>query len=270
MIPIPKARFPLTKTPPLRTIRAGTERIAAGVDLPRHRHVEAYATVVLAGSYEQIGYAGRLMIQAGDIVVQPTLDCHADRMISAGVELLRLPWRWTAGFGGIYQGGDPETYRAAAARDQTEATSLLEDFVDRKTATTSCRDWEDLVALRLREPHVRIAAIADELGLSRERLSRGFSRVYGVSPVAYRGELRTRRALLEIIATRHRLCDIAVGSGFADQPHMTRSVRDMMGASPMAFRPGSTFASRHPAIVADQPRQLTIVQDPSGRRLQPA
>jgi AraC-like DNA-binding protein len=232
----------LTKKPPLRTIRTGTERIAPGLDLPRHRHVEAYATVVLSGAYEQTGYAGRLMIRAGDVVVQPTMDCHADRMISAGLELLRVPWRWSAGYGGIYRGCDVETVRAAAARDQLEATLLLEDLVDRKVPATSLSDWEDLVALRLRDPHVRITEIAEDLGLSRERLSRGFSRVYGISPVAYRGELRTRQALLEIIATRHRLCDIAVASGFADQPHMTRSVREMMGASPTAFRHRAAFA----------------------------
>jgi AraC-like DNA-binding protein len=220
--------------------------------MPRHRHVDAYATVVLAGAYEQIGYAGRLAVQAGDVVVQPTLDCHADRMISAGLELLRIPWRWTTGFGGIYRGGDVEKYRAAAAQDQIEATALLEELVDRKAPTTSLNNWEDLVALKLRDPHVRIAGIAEELGLSRERLSRGFSRVYGVSPVAYRGELRTRRALLEIIATRRRLCDIAVGSGFADQPHMTRNVREMMGASPTTFRHRAMFSRSRPPVVRSQ------------------
>lgn len=78
---------------PRRAIRAGLERLPPGRDLPRHQHVDAYATIVLHGAYEQFAYAGRLKVQAGDVLIQPTLDCHADQMLSPSLTLIRLPWR---------------------------------------------------------------------------------------------------------------------------------------------------------------------------------
>ena len=67
-----------------RMARRGIERLAPGYAPPRHQHYEAYATVLLRGRFEQSGYAGRMRVAAGDVLVQPTLDCHADRMLSAG------------------------------------------------------------------------------------------------------------------------------------------------------------------------------------------
>jgi AraC-like DNA-binding protein len=221
---------------PLRVIRAGVERLSAGLDMPRHRHAEAYVTVVLAGRYDQVGYAGRLAVEAGDIVLQSTLDCHADHMLSPGVEILRLPWSWTEDLGGIYRGADVELIRNTANRDQAEAESLVRDIVSSGAPTTACDDWEDIVALRLRDASGRVGDIADELGMSREALSRGFARAYGVPPVAFRCELRARNAWLKILSTRNRLCEIALEAGFSDQPHMTRAIREMTGSSPASWR----------------------------------
>jgi hypothetical protein len=57
--------------------------------------------------YEQLAYAGRLRLECGDVLLQPTFDCHADRMLSQGLVILRLPWRRECGFGGVYRGDRP-------------------------------------------------------------------------------------------------------------------------------------------------------------------
>jgi len=103
--------------PPRRVIRAGVERLPAQYDVPRHQHRHAYVTVVFSGAYRQAAYAGRLSIAAGDIVLQPTFDCHADQMLSPGVELLRLPWGREAGLGGVLDGC--RSTRSAAPRPAT-------------------------------------------------------------------------------------------------------------------------------------------------------
>jgi hypothetical protein len=62
----------------------------------------AYATVVLAGTLEEAGYSGRILATAGDVLIHPTMDCHANQMVSAGVKLIRLDWPDTSAVGGLY------------------------------------------------------------------------------------------------------------------------------------------------------------------------
>ena len=42
--------------PVLREVRPGRETLAAGLAMPRHRHADAYALVVVAGTLEQVSY----------------------------------------------------------------------------------------------------------------------------------------------------------------------------------------------------------------------
>ena len=85
-----------------RRVTPGIETLPCSFSLPRHRHLRAYATVVLAGSFEESGYSGRIRATAGDVLIHPAMDCHANQMISAGVKLFRLDWPDTSGVGGLY------------------------------------------------------------------------------------------------------------------------------------------------------------------------
>ena len=77
--------------PRLRTVAAGLERLERAGWLPRHRHRDAYALIAVDGVFEQVSYAGRVLARAGDLLLQPTLDCHANRALSEHVRVLRLP-----------------------------------------------------------------------------------------------------------------------------------------------------------------------------------
>jgi hypothetical protein len=85
-----------------RRVTPGIETLPCSFSLPRHRHLRAYATVVLAGSFEESGYSGRIRATAGDVLIHPAMDCHGNRMVSAGVKLIRLDWPDTSGVGGLY------------------------------------------------------------------------------------------------------------------------------------------------------------------------
>jgi hypothetical protein len=49
-----------------RKITPGIETLPYAFRLPRHRHLRAYATVVLAGTFQESGYNGRIQATAGD------------------------------------------------------------------------------------------------------------------------------------------------------------------------------------------------------------
>ena len=229
--------------PPRRTIRAGFERLPPDQDLPRHQHADAYATIVLDGAYEQIAFAGRLQLEAGDVLIQPTLDCHADRMLSRGLTLIRLPWRREPNLGGLYRGCRIDSIRRAAERDVAEATALLEEDLGLRTrAPVAIEHWADRLAADLSSnPNLRITAWADAMRLSRERVSRGFASVYGIAPTQFRSELRARAAWFEITGGFDSLSKIALDHGFSDQAHMTRAVKALTQATPMQWRRSHLF-----------------------------
>jgi len=216
----------------LRSVHVGRESVAG--DRPRHRHLEPYAIVVVRGAFEQTSYAGRVRVLAGELLVQPTLDCHANQPITAGVQILRLPWPDVDDLGGVYAVDVDEIVRLAE-RDVAAAARLARASARRPRA--GARDWPDLLAAALVAGDVTsFSAWAEQLGVARETVSRGFATAYGVPPRRFRAELRVRAAWLRIVRTRAALAAIAQATGFADQAHMTRGVRALTGASPAAWR----------------------------------
>src|SRR5215472_10595377 len=108
-----------------RRITPGLETLPSGFSLPRHRHLHAYATVVLAGCFEESGYNGRIEATAGDVLVHPALDCHGNQMVSAGVKLIRLDWPDETGIGGLYHLDEVDQIARTAEKDVVAAMHLL-------------------------------------------------------------------------------------------------------------------------------------------------
>jgi AraC-like DNA-binding protein len=232
--------------PAFRRITPGIETLPCSFNLPRHRHLRAYATVVLAGSFEESGYLGRLRTRAGDVLIHPALDCHANQMVSAGVQLIRLEWSDGCGAGGLYHLDDVDTLARVAEKDVIEASLLLAELLRKRWPSPPGRrnDWPDLLASALAEDtSIEIGAWAESNGLAKETVSRGFSMAYEIAPTIFRAELRTRAAWRRIIEGPDSLCSIAAETGFSDQAHMTRWVRRVTGVPPAAWRPKSFTGS---------------------------
>jgi AraC-like DNA-binding protein len=206
--------------------------------LPRHRHLQPYALVVITGAFEQASYAGRVNVRAGDLLVQPTLDCHANRLLANGAQILRLPWPHVGGLGGVHRLRDLDAVVRRAERDVVEASAMAQaETANAQALETPTADWPDLLASDIREGRVR--SFAEWAALNRiaaETVSRGFARVYGVGPAQFRRELKARAAWLRIISTNDALANVAAASGFADQAHMTRNVVRLTGSTPSAWR----------------------------------
>ncbi len=222
-----------------RSVTPGIETLPCSFSLPRHRHLRAYATVVLAGSFEESGYVGRIRATAGDALIHPAMDCHGNHMVSAGVKLIRLDWPDTSGIGGLYRLENVDELARAAEKDVATATLLLESTLLKNSLPSPGQrnDWPDLLLMDLaRNASTEIGAWAEVNGLARETVSRGFTTAYGITPSVLRAELRTRAAWLRITRGSECLCGIAADTGFSDQAHMTRWVHRVTGAPPAAWR----------------------------------
>jgi AraC-like DNA-binding protein len=223
---------------PFRHIQPGFERIAPGFCRPRHCHFSSYVTILLEGTFEQASYAGRMRLESGDVLIQPTLDRHESRTRPrCGLHLLRLAWHsdWT--LGGVYKVPAVDRVIRTAERNPRAASELLMDLLDgAKCEPAKPHDWPDLLAAQLRKGETQIATWAEEQGLARETVSRGFAKTYGVPPRAFATELKAREAWIRTITRSDSLAIIAAELGYADQPHMTRAVRALTGAPPDAWR----------------------------------
>ena len=221
-------------------ISNGRERWGAGVAVPRHRHDQAYAALVLSGAYEECGSRGRLCVVAGDVLLHDAFDAHLDRFQRNGAHILNLVVDgWSPGFG-IGRVNDPDAIVRVAEQDPVEAgISMRAQLMELKA--TKC-DWPDLLAADLlNDPDCRLDDWAGKHDLAAETISRGFGKVFGVTPASFRVEVRARRAFAMITDGPMPLATVAARTGFADQAHMSRAVRALTGSPPGHWRRSNPF-----------------------------
>ncbi|MEK6348511.1 MAG: AraC family transcriptional regulator [Burkholderia sp.] len=85
------------------------------------------------------------------------------------------------------------------------------------------------------DSQVHLDEIAGAAGLPVFRLFRAFERHLGMTPHAYQRQARVRSAIA-LMRLGRPLSEVAAATGFADQAHLTRSFRRMMGVTPGVFR----------------------------------
>src|SRR3984885_10836034 len=83
---------------------------------------------------------------------------------------------------------------------------------------------------------MEIDDLANVVALSRSHFSRAFKRSLGFSPMEYVVVRRVERAKAMISETREPLAEVALACGFADQAHLNRRFRDIVGISPGRWR----------------------------------
>lgn len=217
--------------PEFARVSSGRDHWSPGERIARHRHRQAYAAIVLSGSYEECGSAGRFRVKPGDVLIHPPFDAHLDRFSSAGACILNLSLPATTGPQTAGRITDPDEIVRAAEQDLEAARESLRRQM--RSLEAQPMDWPDALALRLRrDPSCRLDAWAHGQGLSKEALSRGFVMVFGITPTAFRAESKVQQALALMAEGTQPLTSIALAAGFADQAHMTRAVRTVTGEPP--------------------------------------
>ena len=119
-----------------------------------------------------------------------------------------------------------------------------------------------------RDGAVSIGELRERTGLSKTRLATLFRAQIGAPPKQYARILRFRRVLSRLQAGGAQLADLALDTGYYDQPHMNAEFRELSGFSPREF----LAARRYPESVSvaesggliRRGRQ-TFFQDPGAR-----
>jgi AraC family transcriptional regulator len=171
-----------------------------------------------------------------------------------------------------------ETDRETAWRCLNDASNLLgresnEPSIELRAAQDVPRGgglpkWRAKQALAYIEANlglkIAIGEMADFVGLSKSHFSRAFKQSLGSSPMTYVATRRVERAKLMMTSSRERLSEIALACGFADQSHLNRYFRRVVGISPGLWR-RSVPASNPSALIGTAPqtnsRRLRIQRD---------
>jgi AraC-like DNA-binding protein len=228
-------------------IENGRQSWSTGHRVPLHRHDQAYVAVVLSGSYEECGSRGRLRVGPGDVLLHTAFDAHLNRFRQKGAQILNLVGAGPAPSFGLGRVADPDAIARAAERDPIEAGVRLHEQL--RESECPPEDWPDILARDLlSNPGYCLKHWAGQHGLAAETISRGFRKVFGITPASFRAEVRARRAFALIVCSDTPLVSIAAAAGFADQAHMSRATRALTGLPPTAWRRSNSFKT-HPANI---------------------
>jgi AraC family transcriptional regulator len=91
---------------------------------------------------------------------------------------------------------------------------------------------------------LEIGDLANLVALSKSHFSRAFKHSLGMPPMEYVAVRRVERAKVMISSTRELLAEIALACGFADQAHLNRRFRDLIGMSPGRWRRSNMVAPK--------------------------
>lgn len=211
------------------------QKLAPRAHLGWHSHSEPYAALVLAGGYAESGDGGRFLAEPGHVVIHSPFSAHADRIGARGAIVVNLPLAMTDSLSlrsGVV--ADPEGILRRYAEDpSTLGETLRASLAPRPLAD----DLPDRLAAALEQPDgIGIADWAVANAVSPRTITRHFTAAFGIAPAHYRWRARVRAAWRSLVTTDLPLITVAHDWGFADQAHMSRSIRDLTGRPPSWWR----------------------------------
>jgi AraC-like DNA-binding protein len=202
----------------------------------RHSHDCAYVAIVLSGGYEEAGDHGRFKAVAGNAILHQRFEAHINRFPDAGAVVLNLTLPAQVSIEpGLATIADPDLIVRIAEQSHADAVKLLLCSIRQRESNYA--DWPDELACALiANPSLSLSTWGQRKGLMPWAISRGFMQVFGVSPAVFRARARARRAWNLVARRGEPLATIATDLGFADQSHMTRSVKLLTGTTPRMWR----------------------------------
>ena len=168
-------------------------------------------------------------VRVGDLVKQAMAFFETDRKAS---------WRYLS---------DASTLLAAPPQDLEADAPSVDKLQPGGLATWQAKRTLAYIEANLASK-MEIDGLANVVALSRSHFSRAFKRSLGLSPMEYVVVRRVERAKAMISETREPLAEVALACGFADQAHLNRRFRDIVGISPGRWR-----RSNAPVTKPDRP-----------------
>lgn len=147
--------------------------------------------------------------------------------------------------------------RARRGADRVELADLASELVAAvlgepgvpRGGAAQRRLGQDARAMLAATPDAGLGEISAQLGVSPWHLSRVFHTVNGITLSRYRARLRIRAAVDVLVRGEVGLAALAASLGFADQAHLTRSVRAETGLPPARLRAALTDPAVHASTV---------------------
>ena len=147
----------------------------------------------------------------------------------------------------------PDTDRETVRKCLTNAAALLGSDGQTSVAHSTpvfrrggLARWQATRAMAHIEANLESKMCTDQLAelahVSPSHFYRSFKRSFGVPPMQYVVLRRVDRAKVMMTSTRKQLKEIAVACGFADQPHLTKWFRRIVGESPGRWRRANASA----------------------------
>jgi AraC family transcriptional regulator len=242
------------------TLTLTRSHYAGALVQPPHAHDALQISMLLTGRVEET-VAGTTHAAAPlHVAVKDAGLEHANRWAEGGATVLRLEapgeslvsltghpaaptWRWRF---------DPVAIRAflrlavhvhpeRVIAGDTDGTDLLAVLVaePRDMPNGTPPRWlTDVIERLVAEwtPTLDTGAIAAWAGVHRVYLARCVRRWYGLSVGDILRRERLRHTVQRLANSRERIAMVAHASGFADEAHCTRTVRDAFGVTPAALR----------------------------------
>jgi AraC-like DNA-binding protein len=126
--------------------------------------------------------------------------------------------------------------RIAVQPDHAHRVAVVEDFLVERVSRAAADPLVDaaVAALVASRGALRIASLADELGITQDPLEKRFRRIVGGSPKQLASILRVRHAI-ELGRAGVSWSSVAYRAGYFDQSHFIREFRAIAGQPPTRF-----------------------------------
>ncbi len=230
--------------------------------VPRHTHEHPHFCLLIAGSFETTTHTHNGRCGSGTLLFHPYGTTHSDRFLSPTGRCVMISLRSDV----LERFGAPRLSERSIALDDAEigfpggrlrhelrapdalsgtvmaglALEMLGHVLQRAERSDLKRPgWLSGAVAFLRESAtdpVRVADVAEVVGVHPVHLARVFRRHLDLSPGEYLRRARVRAAMKLLERTAEPLATIAVRAGFCDQSALTKAFHRELGTTPAAYR----------------------------------
>ncbi len=177
----------------------------------------------------------------GGVIVAAFREAGAARFFAAPMHEL---FERTVALGDVVPRGEAAevSARVADARDDSTRVAAVEAFLRRRLSSARCDPLVERAAAEVRSSggQLRIAALAERLGIGIDALEKRFRAVVGATPKQLASVVRVRRAV-ELHQRGASLTLAAFEAGYSDHSHFIREFRRVTGQAPRDFFRGTPF-----------------------------
>lgn len=222
-------------------------------ELPHHRHENPYLSINLGCTYQEITKNRKRSVQTGEVIIRPAFYGHKNRFegetgVCFNLEVKnQFSEQWLSLFNDFKITSSPlELYELFVAllngyrNDELEC--LIQETLYQSINIKPISDrpeWNQKVINRIRDEYsssFSLACLAKTARIHPVYLARKFRQINGCTVGEYIRKVRLEKAFELLMSDNKTLTEISCLTGFYDQPHFSRSFRNIFQFTPLKFR----------------------------------